>query len=258
MKTYLSLMVLCLALTGCGGGGSSAPATTQVTDPTGPGPTTQSVVPYSGIGGYYSFSDSAAGSWGHLVVGVDGTFTYDISVGGCYSLASGKFSLASDGYTINNSNSYLTPQGGCAGSSTLQVSGDWIAGSEIDLYGQDGSQVEWKWQGDVSQAPASLADLVGSYQFSDGSDLVVKADGSLSISDFGCAITGKVSVPDETLNVYTLTATISGCSGDYASLNGLVATGLFTRDINDDQIVGSISVTLNGRLVTLLGSAQLL
>jgi len=258
MRKLTSLIALCLAgLSACGGGSGSGSSSTTVSPPV----SIQSPPPpvaYSGIGGYYTFSDSSQGSYGHIVVAPDGSFVYDISVGGCYSLAHGKFALGSDGYTIMDSNSYLSGQGQCAGSSTLSVSGDFIVADEIDMYGQDGSQVEWHYVADVSTLDASLGQLAGQYQFAGGEVMTVKDDGTLTVSSFGCAVSGKVSVPDATLNVYVLTATFSHCSADEASLEGVVAQGVFTLDYNDDQIVGGIHGFVNGREVTLFGSAQLL
>jgi len=247
MKQVIACLSL-LALAACGGGGSTPVAS----DPT---PTPPVVQAYSGPAGYYTFSNSSTGESGHLVVAPDGSIFFDENQNNCYTLAYGSLTLGSYQYT---GSATLSPQGGCAAPQVLPLSGDWILQSEIDMYGQDGSDVEWDYNEAVSVQPAELQTLAGKYQFSDGTNLTINVDGSLTATDFACTITGDVTIPNSGVNVYELTFRFSGCTGENANLNGITGKGLFSLDSNDNQLVGGVAAIVGGNTVVLFGTAELM
>jgi hypothetical protein len=267
MKTYsehssLALVSLALIalLAGCGGGSTDSQSSVSA-PPSSSTPVMTPVATYSGIAGYYTYENSSTGESGQLIVAPDGTFIYSDSIPGCYTLVRGKFALASDNYTINASPAYTSPSNGCASPETLSLSGDFIAGSEIEMYGTTGTDLEWQYDAEVSTYDATLSLLKGSYQFSDGTTLIIDVNGNLSATNVsipGCEITGTVSIPNAAVNIYVLDLNLSGCIGENASLNGSMATGLFALDQEDDQLVGGISVVVNGVTSVLFGSAELL
>ena len=62
----------------------------------------------------------------------------------------------------------------------------------------------------------------------------------------GCTYTGQISVINPSYNLYSVSITASGCTGNYAVLNGLTEQGLATVDstVTPNVLTLGSSVTL--------------
>jgi len=105
---------------------------------------------------------------------------------------------------------------------------------------------------DESKNGASLSTVSGNYvNFDQSASIAIDADGVLSGSDDeGCVYTGSVSVPESSVNVYSLSMDVSSCAQFSGSYTGLATyTQLFDEPIqkgfvfqidNDNYLVTDI------------------
>jgi hypothetical protein len=100
--------------------------------------------------------------------------------------------------------------------------------------GPTGTPVTINWSFDSGRyfQSSALALVAGTWTMADGTPVTVSSSGAISAhTTTGCTITGQLSVPDTTVNVYKVTAKYTLCGGAAGvALNGVSLGGLGTLD----------------------------
>lgn len=270
-KLILSTVVL-LSVTACGGGGGG--------DAYGGGANTPPVQNQVSTGvwdsSYVITSGANSGNTvkAFLLVSPTGTF-YEAGINqnsGCAAVAFGQSSVSgsavsgtANSYVVTFSNTpgvsvnCVFPDGTTSASGTISGT---VATAQSLVVTSDGktsggtalpsSTVSFTWSKLNSTAP-SLSAVAGNYKSSFGSTITVNANGAISAIDpsTGCSLTGQVTIPSSNNNIYNVSYTYSNCSPSYASLNGVVATGLATYDntVSPSQLLVGLNATVGGRVV---------
>jgi hypothetical protein len=96
----------------------------------------------------------------------------------------------------------------------------------------------------LSGSGSSLGAVSTSYTDSSGvAAIAISASGVMSGSDGnGCTLNGTISVSDSSYDVYQVTFTFEGCTGNYAVLNGVQFTGLAALDSGSSPAQLTIAV----------------
>jgi len=103
---------------------------------------------------------------------------------------------------------------------------------------------------------SSLATVAGNFTAPDGTVVSVSESGSVSAQDAtsGCVINGMLSIINASYNVYGVSYSFTSCTGQYAALNGVTATGLGTLNTLDSpvQAINGVSGTVDAEPVALV------
>lgn len=105
----------------------------------------------------------------------------------------------------------------------------------------------------------SLSKLAGTYADSLGDAMTIDSNGVGFVQDStsGCVVNSQFMSPDPAHNLYTATATYSGCTGAAAILNGIKATGIFTLDdtVSPSRLIGGATAMVGSQTVAVVTSA---
>jgi hypothetical protein len=191
-----------------------------------------------------------------------GEFYYETIYSGessplCVGLYSG--TLSANGSSVSGSGNFYgsgTLGGlavGCPGEQSDTFSGTLNAGSSLSLTDNIIGQINWTFSNLYDQ-PASLAAIAGNWLISypldgQGSDAIlsISSSGALyMLATSGCTYTGQISVINPSYNLYSVSLTATGCTENYAVLNGLTEQGLATVDssVTPNVLTLGASVTL--------------
>jgi hypothetical protein len=261
--------VLLVACGGGGGGSSSAPVPVAKNETAaGLWETSYLVTSGANIGNTIR---------GVAIVSPTGTF-YSVGINvnnGCAGIGFGQ--LAVTGSTLNgNSNGavirYTSVPGvnvNCAlpdgsPSSTGTVTGTVTSGKSMVLSSQgktskglalSSETATFNWSHANSVQP-SLALVAGTYKDKTGVNIAINSQGVITSQDptTGCAVSGTLSIPSASYNVYDVSFKYSNCAPAYAALNNLVATGLGTYDNSTapTTFTYAANATVNGTLVVVV------
>jgi hypothetical protein len=173
----------------------------------------------------------------------------------CVGLYSG--TLSASGSSVSGSGTFYgdgTLAGlavGCPGEQSDTFSGTLMAGSSLSLTDNVIGQINWTFSSLYDQ-PASLAAIAGNWSISYtwdglGSTVSISSSGALSmLATSGCTYSGQISVINPSYNLYSVSLTATGCTDNYAVLNGLTEQGLATVDstVTPNVLTLGSSVTL--------------
>ena len=110
----------------------------------------------------------------------------------------------------------------------------------------------------MNSTTPSLSTIAGTYTDTDGSTITVSATGVLSEvnTTTGCRVTGSLSVPDTSHNIYAISVTYSACLSTYASIDGLTMSGLATYNATGSpaNLIVGMRGTLNGTTLAFFGA----
>ena len=191
----------------------------------------------TGAAGVWS-ATPAAGTSAFMLSDAAGDFFYYTSSSTCMGLYTG--TLIVSGSTVTGSGDFTPdvfgPVSGCPSAVHVNYSGTVSAGTSMTLTatpngGGASSTINWTFNAIYSQG-AALSMVAGTWSMPGGSTAVISATGAITAHDAttGCSLSGQLSVPDPTVNVYDVSAQYSGCTGSASSLNGVAMTGLATLD----------------------------
>lgn len=98
---------------------------------------------------------------------------------------------------------------------------------------------------DQSGGGANLSTITGNYATQGGeTSVAIDVDGLLSGSDTdGCQYSGKLTIPDSSVNVYDMALTVSSCGQFNGEYNGLAT---YAKPFTDSPVVGLVFQVDNG------------
>jgi hypothetical protein len=154
------------------------------------------------------------------------------------------------------------PDGSIHGSGTL--TGDVTARQEMDIDAQfttdagTGAHIlvpptPQPFQFDVAyNESSSLAIIAANYADAvTGTVVTINSNGDIFAQDAntGCVINGRISIIEETYNVYDVQVSYANCQGATAALNGIPFAGLVALGdtMTPQQLVGGVTGSVNGR-----------
>jgi hypothetical protein len=163
---------------------------------------------------------------------------YYTSTSTCMGLYTGTLTVT--GSTLSGAGEFAPdvfgPTSGCAGAVHENFSGTVIPGASMSLTatpsgGGSASTINWTFDALYDQA-ANLAMVAGTWTMPGGSTAVISSSGAVTGFDAttNCTISGQLSIGDPTVNLYSVSASYSGCKGSAKPLNGVALTGLGTLD----------------------------
>ena len=128
-----------------------------------------------------------------------------------------------------STNATGTVTGSLTSGTSLAVNGTATTSLGLALQGQT---VTYNFDTAISSVPPSLATVSGNYLSSDGSTVTVSSTGAISESNItsGCTVSGQLSIPSSSSNIYNINISFSSCAAGYTALNGLSLAGLATYD----------------------------
>lgn len=260
------------ALAGCGGGGGGGTGTNLSSQPSAAGIWQATNVVTSGVNTGDTIKEMAlvAPSGNFYIAGVNQN-------NGCAGVGFGQISLSGTNITGNGVGAvvrYATipgvntnctfPDGSI--SATEQISGTVSTGQSLVItstgttsagnnLGTDTSNYSWS---NLNSITPSLSSVAGNYVDSAGNSIIIGNNGGFSGVDqgTGCSYTGLISVPSQTVNVYNVSVTYSGCPLSYASLNGVTLAGLgfFDNTVTPNKMGFGLSGSVNGKTVIFVGN----
>lgn len=265
------LLAVSSVLTACGGGGGGGDtaASTQplfnqtaagiwqtssvVTSGPNLGATIKGGVIISPTGTYYNFSrntTNGCASVGYGQISITGS-----NLSGNFQSAVVKLTTI-PGVNVNCSLSdgSLTASGALSGTVTTGQSLAVTAAGQTALGTPLPSETLTFTYSPLNSTPPSLATIAGNYKASSGVAVAINSSGAVSSTvnpTTGCSISGSVSIPSATNNVYSFAYTYANCVGPYTAYNGVTVSGLASYDsaVTPNLLILGFNGTVNGKSV---------
>ena len=226
----LSSALLLTALYGCGGGGGSDDSTTETTTPpvtTTPEPTL--VMPVGVWAGDIVVTENSEQLEVVGLVAADGEFRFiredEQQFTGTITLTD-ETNFTADGIGFDSDGLKLADGEFKGAYSDVSISGDTIFNNEV-ISTFDLSLL------DITSADSGFNVIAGNYVDADGTtSVMIDDDGAISGSDsLGCQYTGAFTHADESVNVYSLSLTVSSCGEFDGEYSGLATYGKAFSDV---------------------------
>ncbi len=180
-----------------------------------------------------------------LIVDASGTFWYEPAVGSqCGAAYSGTISGMADAFSATVSGSTQCHEMATALAWTGAISDTTLTFSTPTGSSPSFSRI-------TSVVRPSLASIAGNWVLiSDGSVLTIRSDGSFYLEDSasGCVVSGQISIPTASVNVYDVSGTYGNCPAQGS------VTGVLTYDMGAAALHGG--VLGQGQLVSFDASAN--
>lgn len=267
--SVVSLCIVAVALSACGGGGGTAATPTPIVNQSVGGIwkgnfTTASGVAVTGValvaenGQFYSFAENLNNSCADVSKGT-------MSASGSMLSGSAQFGIVNFTTSTGIATNCTYPDGSTSGTGT--VSGTIAQRSSLTLTASattangtalPGNTVTLAYDNLYSK-PSSLSAISGNWIGPTGVVLNITSSGVIFAQDpaSGCVVNGQVSIINSSYNAYSASVTYSSCQGSAAVLNGVNATGLQTIDdtVTPNLLYTGYSATVNGVTIIVVSTA---
>ena len=270
MKTTIktaSVILAAISLISCGGGGggSSAAAPAQNQIAAGVWTTTYVVTSGANAGDTIKAIALVSPTGQFNFAGVNQT-NHCASVGfGQASVSGSAFSGSEDAVVVTFSNdpgintACAFPDGSTSATGT--ITGTVTSGQTLVVTGSGTtsrgtalpSSTDTYTYSSLSNVAPSLATVAGTYVAADGSTLTVSSSGVIAETSVttGCTLSGQITIPSSSYNIYNITVSYAACGASYTALNGVSLSGLATYDnsVSPNQLDVGLSGTIGSTLV---------